>query len=344
MYLNFGQLKSSESRMREVINSCRDSTDFRSLVNQAVDSLLIRGDWKGTLGIIYVCVYNGCVTWPRYVDAVRKLNIRDREVRIGNIWHQFVDRSFYSNWLGEDYNNVIRPLQPHERFQEMDALGYYSTFNDVPSVSVIKATSDSPNDIGKNVTIFGKDSNGNPLRTLLKTGQLVDGCTFQIAANGGVTPIAVSPGPIRVEKDETQGNIRLQAVDVGTSNYVDLGFYAPSETTPSYTRYRLHAHRHCFNGENHFPYGVMALVKLKSVPVKCDSDLVLINNVPALKYAVQSIQKSENSNSADAESYMAKAVHELNLQLRNEQPDYQIPVRFRTFGPQRKQQRLGRFY
>jgi hypothetical protein len=345
VYLTFGQLQSQDSRLSQVINECGSSNSFRSLVNQAVELLLNRGDWRGTLAPIYVCVANGCVTWPRYVHSVRKLNVCNREVTIGNIWSQFIERDFYGSLVGDNYWNIVRPLTSHDRFREMDALGYYSTYNDVPSISNIVVFSDNASDAGKTVTIFGKDLNGQPLSTVV-AGVPQDGLIITIAPSGGVSSIALSPGPIRVIKQTTQGNVRLLSQDVASGNYLDLAFYAPSETTPQYTRYRLHGRHGCWNGSANLPqpYGVTALVKLEYIPVIATTDLVLIGNIEALKLAVQGVQKRESGDPAAGKAFITEAVDALNSELRNEQLNDQIPIQFKTYGPERKQRVLGRYY
>lgn len=332
--LTFGQIKCS--RLNEVAAATSDSENFRSLLNEAIEALLNRGDWRGTLQPIYVCVRNGCVTWPRYVHAVRKLNHCNREIQVNNIWYQFVERDFYSNWLGMDYWNVVRPLNGNEQFRQMNSTGYFSTYNDVPSPSYINAYPSALQDIGKKVTIFGFDSNGLPLRHQDSDGNWCEGSVITLAAPYGQTLDVIRSGSIRVLKDETQGEVRLYAQDYNTATLTDLAVYAPTETTPNYARYRLHGGRHCWNANDADTgdrcYGVLALVKVEFIPVKHDSDIVLIDNIQALKFAVQSIKYSEAGDVGNAELFMGKAVRELNLELRNEMSDSSIPVVFKAFG------------
>ncbi len=329
--LTFGQVK--ESRLKEVVNSCRDSEDFRSLLNEATQALLERGDWRGTLQPIRVCVNNGCITWPRLVHSVRKLNIFHREIQVENLWWQFIDRDFYSNWIGLDYWNVVRPLVPREHQSEMDAVGYFSTYNDVPSVSFIQVYPTVPEDVGKTVTIFGKDLNGVTLRTKNAQGTYTDGCVIIMQLPFAQSPIALQPGPIRVLKQETLGDVRLYSFDAVNGNTLDLGVYAPTEITPSYSRYKLHVRHNCGDGCKMIT--ALALVKLEFIPVKCDSDIVLIDNRQALKSMCQSIKYKEAKDFSNATAFMADAVHELNLQLQNETPDFMTPVLFKSFGTAR---------
>jgi hypothetical protein len=71
---------------------------------------------------------------------------------------------------------------------------------------------------------------------------------------------------------------------------------------------------------------VEALVKLKFIPVVAPTDLVLISNIRALKFAVQCIRLEEAGQNDAAAVKMAMAVKELNLQLENEYPVDQTSV------------------
>ena len=327
MIPTLGYIK-TQTRILQVTSAAPDSPEFSSLVNAACERLLNRGDWKGTLAPIYVCVQNGQVTWPRYVHAVRKLNRCDREIKVNNIWYQFIDRDFYSNCIGESYANVVRPLVPHDAMRNMNALGYYSTYNDVPTPSYIQAWPAIAADVGQTVTIFGNDSNGNPLMTNVG-GVWQNGMVLTLALPYVQSTIAVAPGSIRVTKTATQGQVRLYAADMVTGNALDLAIYDPSETNPGYSRYRLHGGWSC---PPNTTYGVLALVKLEFIPAIQDGDLVLIDNPAAIAYAIQSIKAGENGDVPGSESFMKKAVGELNLQLQNETPDWQTPVVFKPFG------------
>lgn len=180
-------------------------------------------------------------------------------------------------------------------------------------------------DIGKTVTIFGEDENGMPLRTNNGDGTWSDGLVISIAAPYGSTSTLVRRIN-RVVKDETQGDIRLYAYNADQNLLYDLAVYQPSETNPNYARYQLQA------ASNKQPCGILALVKLAFIPVKNDNDLVLIGNLRALKFAIQSVRASEAKDEANATELEMKAVHELNLELRNDNPDSQIPINLKSFG------------
>lgn len=337
MLKTFGQLK--RSGFRQVASADPEGEEFRRLANECVEALLNRGDWRGTITPVRFCVNNGFLTWPRFVHSIRKLNVGHREIDTHNVWYQFIDKDFYSNCIGQPFDNIVNGLNRHDQFREMNAFGYASTYTDVPAPSYIQAYPSLASDAlaGKTVTIFGKDSNGQPLRTLQPSGAYKDGMVITLATPFGISPVAVQAGSIRVVKDETEGDVRLYTQDVTTGALLDIAYYAPDETTPNYPRYKLNA-GYNRNGCNTF--SVLALVKLEFIPVRCDTDVVLIDNIQAMKFACQSIKKSEAGDFEGAEIYMQKAVHELNMSLQNETTDDQISFKNETFSGIRPHRRI----
>lgn len=323
MLLTFGEVKTS--RIPEIAQSCSSSDDFRSLVNEATEMLLERGDWEGTKEPIYVCTQRGCVTWPRYVGSVRELSVCGHPIPIHNVWYQFVDTEFYNHCCGQ--GTIRLNCNQHGHISGMVATGYYSTYNDVPGDSYIRAYATVNEDFGKTITIFGNDSNGIRLQTDNGDGTYSDGVVITLGNPYGTTSVLVQKGSIRVVKEATQGDVRLYAYDPVTATMLDLALYAPSETNPSYARYQLSAGCNCGTSS-----GVLALVKLAFIPVVNDNDLVLIGNMRALKYAIQSIKADEAGDVEKARARLVQAVNELNVQSRNHNPDSQISINLKPFG------------
>jgi hypothetical protein len=75
---------------------------------------------------------------------------------------------------------------------------------------------------------------------------------------------------------------------------------------------------------------LIALVKLRFVPVVLDTDLVLIDNLDALKNMIQSIKYAEAGDDRMADKYEARAIRELNMGLRDGGDDL-IPVSIEPF-------------
>ena len=133
----FAEVKAS--RVIQVASSCSDSDEFRSLVNEATDILLQRGDWPGTVVPARFMVRNGCIVWPRWVGRVRKINQCNVPMKVGNLWWDFVDRDAYHNCCGASYYSdgcsSTLNSSPHGHWNGAGKLvsqGNVPIFNDIP--------------------------------------------------------------------------------------------------------------------------------------------------------------------------------------------------------------------
>ena len=317
-----------ESSLRNIAGSCPNSAAFLRLVNNATRRLMRRGDWSGTVVPIRVCVRAGCVVWPRYVGSVRRINVCGAPLPIKNQWYEFLQYSnsnweknrnwwgaaTWGSWCGASANMQFEAKSPV--FQDIQGEGRY-----------VRAYATANIDLGKKVRIFGIDNNGQILRTTNQDKSLSDGWEITIgnpfgSTNGYVRSIE------RVLLDEMQGDVRLYAYNSETDLLEDIGTYEPGDTNPSFERYKLNI-PNCSNcGEFKT---VVALVKLKFVPVRYDNDLVLIDNLDALQLMCQSLTLEEANDRTAAREYETDAIRELNLSLIDESPDSQMAISQNAF-------------
>jgi hypothetical protein len=185
-----------------------------------------------------------------------------------------------------------------------------------------------PTDVGKTITLFGIDGNGVEIISTRSDGTIQPGLVLTLAIPFVQTAILIRRVD-RVIKDETDGPVYGYQVDV-TGALDNLATYAPSETLPDYRTSRLV--RSTCHDCGCWPSQIAAFVKLAFVPAKRPDDLILIDNLDALALAMQSAKLSDAYDSAGAEGMMARAVHELNLDLRDKLPIDQTPVRFEPYG------------
>lgn len=316
--LTFGELKASTAA--DIAGVCADSAQFAARVNEITRRLLRRGDWSGTIVPIHTCVRAGCVVWPRYVGSVRKINVCNRPVAIKNVWYDFLeyrDRPSWGAWCGCAARMIGQ--EQAAAFSDIYGDGRY-----------VRAYCTARNDIGKTIQLFGEDNHGQPLRTRGSDGNYTEGITITFAAPFASTSIYVRRID-RVIKDVTTGDVRLYAYNPATDILEDLALYGPTETVPSYVKYKLHAPSWpstttAGQGTCCPTLSVLALVKLKFIPAQVDSDLVLIDNIDALKLMLQSVRYEENGDRASARGLESDAIRELNLQLRDDNPENQTPI------------------
>jgi hypothetical protein len=348
-FLTLGDLKKAGSPLSRVSGLC-SSTDsrFPSYVNEAVRKLMKRGDWANTVVPIQVCIRRGCVTWPRYVGSVRRINLCGTPVPVTNIWSRYLERDIWPRWydfpglipwgeLGQHSGLYNRGWGSSLRYTDsgITKTGHYSTYSDPLGTHFVRAYPQYPQDAGKTVTIFGKDENGQPLQTKVtasdgtvtyKPGHII---TMQGSPTGyGSSSVLIQPPIERVIKDETQGQVYLYSYDPDNDLLFDLAVYEPSETNPCYERTAIPGRA---KDDGTTTDTIMALVKLKHVDVVHDTDLITVPDVDALKVMIQSALFDEADDPDRADQYEAKAIRELNLMLRDTYPEDQTDAAVEPF-------------
>jgi hypothetical protein len=317
--------------MKEIASSCKSSADFASLLNEATEKLMMRGDWPGTIIPIRVGCKSGCVVWPRFVQRVRRINNCRIPIKVSTVWGDFIDKQDYVGWCGANLYSwtgdgaAYRGLGQTLMQQHLGAQGRVPIFNDIPSDAprYIRCYAKCKADVGKTVTIFGADANNQPLMTKQTDGTYTEGVVITLAIPYGSTSTYVS----RIDavlKDTTQLNVPMYCYEPVTNTLLQLADYAPDETNPSYAKDVLFAPGSCNCNDGQVT--LLALVKLAFIPVSLDNDYVLIPSIPALKYAMQSVKMGEAGDAVQSRNFMQMAVDELNFVLENEQPLDQTPV------------------
>lgn len=326
------------SSVRTIAGVCVDSPEFIQLANEVQRRLMRRGDWFDTDWLMRICVYNRCVTWPRYVGAIRAARpCGDVDADIKNGWYSIIGGA---TSLGKSYG-----MGGYE-YGNYDWFGGGVTFVDKPRVPTYNQVSGSTGkllryyvkyraDIGKTITIYGTQFGGEPLRHRDANNNWVDGLVLTAAAPFGTSTTLVTRID-SVVREATQGEGRLYEYDATTDLLRDLAYYEPNETNP---RYRASViDNWCgMNGclETTTVDGtdyqrrknvIEVLFKLQHFELVNDNDFLVIDNFDAFKLGFQAIKLEEMNDDANAEVKWRKAVRELNMELSDKNPDDQIPV------------------
>lgn len=305
-----------DSALNDIAGKCPGGEGFRNLLNEATRLLMNRGDWEGTVVPIYVCSHGGCVVFPRYVGEVRTAKVCHRDVPVKNDWYSFNVfghdwRHCWHHWWGGNASMIGSTQTPV--FQDVQGEG-----------RLIRAYARLNADLGKTMTVFGVDNNGQTLTHEDEIGNWVEGKIITFTTPWASTDTYVRRID-RVLKDPTQGVIDVYAYDVAKDKLEDIAHYEPSETNPSYSKYQLHAG--CCNNLK----SIVALVKLRFIPVQVDTDLVLIENLDALADMMQSLKYKKAGDKQSAQEYEASAIRELNLQLWNRDQESGVTVHVEPF-------------
>lgn len=297
------------SRIPVVVGACADSDKFLAYLNEAQERLLSRGLWKGTYAYIRLCVDDACITWPRQVENVEAIRLRDYYGVVRNEWFQFLTfepRSYLTTCCnGSDWWHCGGESNLYNR-------GTFPTFADIKGTNKkLKVYLQYPEDVGKRIFLQGLDENGNPVRTVVE-GERVDGEYVTLASPSATTTNFFSV-LTAVQKDVTAGNVRLYTIDP-SDNERAIANYEPDEEIPNYRRTYLkplpRAKRCCDYRT------IEAMVKLAFIPARRNTDFLLIGNLTALKFECQAIKKEEDDLTVEAEMYHQKAIRELNNELR----------------------------
>lgn len=316
--------EAKQSRLKRVAGLCVDSQDWLDILNDATSELMTRGDFWATMKRVRGCIYNGCITWPRQVGTVKGFN-RCGSSPPKNHWFNFdpVLPSDFQHWSTTGGFLCARDIALVDQ-------GTSPVFNQIPCNTnrYVRYYITDPADVGKTITVFGIDGNGLEVITQRSDGTIQPGVVLTLAIPFVQSTILFRRID-RVIKDPTVRPVYGYQFD---GNLWPLSIYQPSETLPDYRTDRL-VWSNC-NSTNcqQWPSPISALVKLQFIPVELDDDKILIGNVNALFYAMQSVKLGDAYDVGGGGSLMARAVRELNNELREKLPDDQIPVRVRPYG------------
>jgi len=300
--------------------SCPDLAVVESRLNEAQRRLLEKAPWDKTVRTMSICTSNNCFACPREVEIILDVNIDSKPKLVFGRTYEF-----------HEYGPGRIDCDACVCCKDLEDLGnHWPTFFPMPPNQDLKlmALSTHEDDLGAEIRIMGRNS--------LKEEIIVDDVFGEVLPvsrweNGteGLLNTATFPSLTtkyfrevsRVYKDVTKGYVTLFAYDEDTKKMWLLAKYHPDETIPNYRRYKIIGHpiKPDASGEYDDTYytSVLCLVKLRHVPLKYDNDILLIQNLDALKMMVMAIREENSGNIEMSLAYEAKAIKELESQLRN---------------------------
>ncbi len=209
--LTFGEFK--QTRANQVVGICTDRDSFRELTNESCERLMTRGNFWNTVGKLSTCVQCRSIVWPRMVDTVLATNLCNRYT---------TNTGYWSEWLpmnGSDYrcawsrcsdvvvrNDGVVPVQAQLRCGAPRYVRAYPAYQA---------------DVGKTVTLFGIDDNGQEIFSKRSDGTYRLGYVLTLAIPFVGTPFLIRK-ITRVLKDATEGPLRLYAYDASNDVLEDL--------------------------------------------------------------------------------------------------------------------------
>jgi len=333
--LTFGQIKSSA--VKDVAGVSVSSPQFVEYVNQAVRQLCRLGEWWGTVKAMVGTSYNGCMVWPVGVDSVLATNVNCRPATVANYWYEFLPIETCFNGRMSDgirdfvstFPNYPECPKPVVRFSGTMPVFYYPAT--ILNPFAVQVTCDNAADYGKTITIYGKDTSGIEVVALRPDGTTQRGYVLTLAATSPSTTTVFSEISA-VVKDQTVANVRLWVYDPTAPFGTPVAIYSANETNPEYLFSELARVPYRSHGTALCKQHIEALVKLAWMPVAQDSDLILLDNIDAIKSMVQSIRYRESGDDDNANKMEMNAVRRLNAELRSRFPNQQVVIRCNPIG------------
>lgn len=301
------------TRIPAALGLCSTDTDrLVHWLNEAQERLLNKGKWWQTTGHFLMCVNEGCVTLPPQIATIESAALCGNPITIHDQWFEFLPtgagiRDSTSCWPEANY------------------VGQFPTFSDVSGPSRrIKLICDLASDVAKIVLVLGYDDSGNWIRTS-QGGVIKDGELVALAQNYGTVATKRYSRITDLQlPDNLDGQVWLVEIDDTTGFSRQIGRYQYWETRPSYARYFIPgvqpASACCGQNDGTTSKLLDVIAKLAFIPVKAETDYLLISCVPALKAMMTAIKKSENEPDGEVANQIllageAVALRELNAEL-----------------------------
>lgn len=284
------------SRLPELIGKCAvDITSIANYVNSAQRRLVLcreagdEGWWGSWVEVAFANVSrnNPYLTCPREIARIAKVQVCQEPVWIQNQWYEYLD-----------FGNGRMPQRWRDNFCLPEGYTRNNTLTFADLVSppkIIRAYWTDPADIqaAKRVFIQGLDQNNTVVYSQDNLNQVM-GVFVTAESPFADTPLSFN-ALTGIQKDTTAGDVQFYQVDPTTGDQSLILIMEPGETVAGYRRYYLNnLPTACCHPTNTVTnVSVLAIAKLQPIPVKVDTDYLLIQNLEAIIEECQSVRYSE---------------------------------------------------
>jgi hypothetical protein len=281
-------------------------------VNEAVRRLMRKMDPKGTMRRVRFFVKSNVLVLPRECERLTFCGEDSVKRKVLSAAYEFLP----SGPGILDGNDSISG-----GYDLMDLQDGWPYFYEMPTGIpwTLMAFSTAIVDSSNTIDIRGWDLYGNEIRNGASLGcqipinRWMDGAEGQIrdALSQNKYGISQFAEISRVYKTETEGYVSLYAVDLTTQRMYFLAKYHPDDTIPSFHRYRVQG-ADLVDGNS-----VVGWVKLRFLPATRNDDVLLIQNLDAIKQEVMAIKKENAEDDKAAEINTSKAMRSLDEEINN---------------------------
>lgn len=269
------------SRVPAALGIC--STDPRLLAwaNEAMQRLLFKGLWWGSVGRFRICATNSCITLPRQMATIETASMCGWPMDVHDYWFEFIGNgpgiaTECSCWGTANYR------------------GRYPTFADVHGTNKkLNFVCDLAGDVGKFVLALGYDENNNWIRTN-QSGTIKDGELIAYAQSAVTTSTNFFSKVTDLQlPDDMTGQSWLYEYNNDTAVRRLIGHYQYDETRPAYARYFFPGLTRLAENSSCESVLVEVMAKLEFIPLVNDTDYLILGNIPALKEMMSALKDAE---------------------------------------------------
>lgn len=297
---------------------CSSAPEVLNAINEACRRLMDTADYPWLRRVITFNTTRNVIALPYMCETILRDTVDCAPARVVGPYYQFIESG-----QGVVCNNDSVQYK-------LEDIGTSPLMFDLPGNGYsISAFSSSNADVGKSISIRGWKRGGESLTTGgVDGGTLIitrwkDGVPGRVRYDDTLKKLDNVEGIHYVYKPITEDYITLHAIDLSgltkdstaTASAYFLAKYHPQEITPGFRRYRILGWNQASTEANQPCLSVRCLVRLRYVPAVSDADPLLIQNLDAIKLAVQSI-KHENEYRLDmAVGYFNRAIQTLYQQM-----------------------------
>jgi hypothetical protein len=278
---------------RFVENGTCNATTIDARINEALSRITDMQDWECLRKLMRITVHGRAIGLPANVEKILWADVDGTPARVFGQPYQFLS-SGPGDLDYRQHTTIFKDL--------VDAGDGWPTLYDIPRNLPLVAMSTASQDVGKQLQVRGVVDD-------VETTQLVPVVQWKQGIEGqlqGTIPGIVVNSPAmcsvsRVIKPTTHAPVSLFAVDPVSSEFFYLAKYSPLETVPQFRRYNL------TNASDGNDYCILALARLRFVPLSDGDDVLPIDNPTALKLMIMAIREENAGNFQGSVSYEAKA-------------------------------------
>lgn len=323
-------------RLPSVVGYCQsDMASLANIVNAAQRRLLMCREageegWWGTWAEIAFQVSRSTpyITLPREVARLEFVDVCEQPVALSNQFWEYLQ-------FGNGHLPKTRPCTPAgAQLQVLSRNNAVLQRELTGTPRILRFYLGNSADVGQRILVSGDDSNGRTVYTQDYTTR-VKGQFIPLDV-----PFADAPQQwsriTAVQKDVTSGVVEMWEVNPDTGEETLLLTMDPTETTAWYRRYYFdQLPCNCCGTCPEADIRVTAIAKLDLIPVRSDTDYLLIQNEEAIIEECQSVRLSEidqaNSKAMAAERHI-QAIRLLNGELNHYIGKESVAVNFAPFG------------